>query len=336
MLLALSARVGAQPEGRAVIWYRSTEGCADGPSFLARLGERSALVRLAEAGDQVDFVVVVAITPQGAIGRVERQIRGGTVAIREVHDQSCDRVVDVLALHLALALEPEHGSTPTTAEPAPDRHAGDPTALAPPVRSDAGPAAQPPILPASEPAVREPMPGVALEPEHVERRPATAPLRWRVGIQGGAVTGVTPIPLARASTFVHRDVLPNLATRLAVVGLLGSPETAGGEVRHWVLAGRLELCPFRVAGPRLSLAPCAAADLGATSVSGYRRDVAAWVALGAHGRGTWQLGGPVALEAELGALFPLTRYEVFAGSELLYESAPVGLSAGLGASVGFP
>ena len=109
LMLALTLPVWAQPPSPepAVLWYRSTQGCPDGADFLQRIGDRAPLVRLAEAGDRVDFMVTVAVTPEGASGRLERETDRGTVAIREFEAASCDRVAEVLALNLALALDPD-------------------------------------------------------------------------------------------------------------------------------------------------------------------------------------------------------------------------------------
>lgn len=91
---------------QAVVWYRSAEGCPDAPQFLARLGDRASLARVAQAGDYVDFVVTLTATEQGSSGRLERQTQSGTVAIQEIRDRECARVADALALSLALALDP--------------------------------------------------------------------------------------------------------------------------------------------------------------------------------------------------------------------------------------
>src|SRR5690606_18071821 len=81
------------------------------------LGDRAAQIRLAEAGDRVDFVVNLALGPEGAKGRLERETARGTVAIREVEDLSCEKVAQVVALNLSLALEPG------VPEPAPEPEA---------------------------------------------------------------------------------------------------------------------------------------------------------------------------------------------------------------------
>jgi hypothetical protein len=117
LLLLLASVASAQPEARepAVLWYRSSEGCPDGASFLATIGTQASLLRLAQAGDRVDFVVNLALTTEGARGRLERETDAGTVAIREVEDTSCARVAEVVALNLSLALDPPENAPPCVA-----------------------------------------------------------------------------------------------------------------------------------------------------------------------------------------------------------------------------
>jgi hypothetical protein len=342
MMLALTLPLRAQSPSLepSVLWYRSTEGCPDGAGFLARVGDRAPLVRLAEAGDRVDFVVNIAATAEGARGRLERETQSGTVAIREFEDASCESVAEVLALNLALALDPDRptpeaeGTPP--GPPVDDKPVG-------PDPATTGKGLQRKELrqtPATAP-VRPDVARVALADEEADQPDADArPLRWRVGIQGGGLGGVLPGLLARGTAFVELDgafepLLPDWTLRAAAVGAVGSSDMGGGVVRQSLLAGRLDVCPTIVGGPVLSLRPCAAGEVGQTVVSREYRDSSLWGALGVHGRGVWVLGSSVAVEAEVGVMFPLRRYEVFAGSTRLYRSAPAGLSAVVGASVGF-
>ena len=89
------------------VWYRSSEGCPDGSSFVVRLAELGQAARLAGVGDRVDFVVTLGRVADSSSGRLERQTHGGTVAIREYRDARCEQVAEALALTLDLALEPQ-------------------------------------------------------------------------------------------------------------------------------------------------------------------------------------------------------------------------------------
>jgi hypothetical protein len=297
-------------------------------------------VRLAEVGDRVDFVVNVAVTPEGARGRLERETDRGTVAIREFEDASCDRVADVLALNLALALDPDRREPMSADEPpAPPLDDG-PSGPEPATGDDSTQRGEPRQAPTPVPeqpqAVQVPPPDEKVDQAGARPRPA----RWRVGAQGGALGGVSSALVVRGTAFVELDgafepLLPDLTLRAAAVGAVGSSDTTSGVVQQSLWAGRLDVCPVNVGGPALSFRPCAAGEVGQVRVSRAYRDFGLWGALGVHGRVMWVLVGSVALEAEVGAMFPLSRYEVSAGSTVLYRCAPVGLSAVVGASVGF-
>src|SRR5262245_20939156 len=88
------------------VWYRSTEGCPDARSFLARLEARGVTARVAGVGDPVDFVVTLGIGTDGAQGLLERQTREQTVAIRRLGGGTCDEVADAIALSLVVASAP--------------------------------------------------------------------------------------------------------------------------------------------------------------------------------------------------------------------------------------
>jgi hypothetical protein len=300
------------------------------------VGDRASLVRLAEAGDRVDFVVNLSMTPEGgARGRLERETERGTVAIREVVDASCERAADVVALNLALALDPDRPAP----EPA-DRPATSPTpegsqAAEPVSAEDETKTSKP--RPRSTPARAQPRLQESSEPVGAA---GPEPDRWRVGVQGGVLGGVSPELMARGMVFLELGgalgpLLADVTLRAAAVGALGSSDTDSGVVRQSLWAGRLELCPLNVGGPVLSLKPCGAGEVGQLRASHAYSASALWGALGVHARGQWILGSSAAIEAEVGAMFPLSRYEVSAGSTVLYHSAPAGLSAALGVSIGF-
>lgn len=103
-LLTLPAAAGSQ---RVHVWYRASEGCPEGPAFVARLAQLGHRAELARVGDPVDFTVSVAHTQEGSSGRLERQTASGQLAMRNVSAPSCEDVVEGLALSLDLALGPE-------------------------------------------------------------------------------------------------------------------------------------------------------------------------------------------------------------------------------------
>lgn len=342
MALTSPARGQAPSSGPAVLWYRSSEGCPDWAAFLTRLGDRGSLVRSAEVGDRVDFVINIAVTPEGARGRLERETEGGTVAIREVEDARCERVADVVALNLALALDPERPAPRPAANPA----APPPEGTSAMTNSDtAGSASElknapthSPPRPELRPASRAAQHDIGGVPAEQSEAPLTS-ARWRVGLQGGALGAINPAVHARGTVFVERDagfaLLPYLSVRAALVAAFGSTATESGTVRQSIWAGRLELCPLRFGDAVLSLRACGAGEAGQFRARRAYDDASLWWALGGHLRGGWLLTRAVALEAEAGILVPLQRYEVSAGASILYRSAAIGLAASAGASIAF-
>jgi hypothetical protein len=108
LLGSLLARPAAAAESLPVhVWYRASEGCPEGPAFVARLVQLGHAAELARVGDPVDFTVSVARTHEGSSGRLERQTAAGQLAMRQVSAPSCEEVVEGLALSLDLALGPE-------------------------------------------------------------------------------------------------------------------------------------------------------------------------------------------------------------------------------------
>lgn len=326
-----------------VVWYRASQECPSGSEFLSSLSGSGPRARLAQAGDHIDFVVTLQAANAETLGRLERQTQGGAVAIRELSDASCQRVADALALSLTLALQPGAApleapgdALPTSAEAAqssvPGANAAVNQSPAEPPQSTSMPAS--PITKAGPPRSKD---------MAVRSRPA-ASSGWWLGAQGGAITGLAPKPLARAAAFIDREGVlrsfaPHLSFRLAVVGVLGSSSTEVGSVPQWLLGGRLEGCPWSWGGT-WSLRPCVVFELGATGARGQRatgnEDAGLWAAPGAALRGGPALARWLRLEAEAGALFPLLRHDVYAGSQPLYRAEIASFHAGLALSLVLP
>jgi hypothetical protein len=148
------------------------------------------------------------------------------------------------------------------------------------------------------------------------------------------------------------EVLPGSALQLSIVAPTAVPgelrigafgSFASGELgtRNYnllLVGGALQGC---VPGGRAPVSPCLAlafADLIAEGGgSGGRDSDLPWVAASALVRGSLDLGRAVALQAEVGLVVPLTRYELFAGAQrAAYRSPAVGGTAGLGVSVALP
>src|SRR6188768_1830901 len=132
-LLLAFARSGLAETQPPSVWYRASEACPNGAQFLDKLAESSRRARLAQAGDHIDFVVTLLADGKETVGRLERQTNSGTVAIRELRDETCERVADALALSLGLALAPADSN----AEPVLEKSANDGVVIAPGVALEA-------------------------------------------------------------------------------------------------------------------------------------------------------------------------------------------------------
>lgn len=331
-LLSSSARA-AEP----AIWYRAGEGCPDGASFLERLDRRSVRARLAAVGDPIDFVVTLGTSGDRSSGRLERQTKSGTIAIREVTDPSCEAVADALALSLALSLDPA-AQQPSAGVSAAENSA---ETVAPRDEQPPPPAqSQPPaVLPASSPLPpKSALPASSFVPPTEQRGPAA---EERAALRLGAVAAAADLfegPwLLGAGAFAESEapasfVLPRATLRLALQG--GFRADADAAARVWLAAARIEACPLAVGGSKASLRPCAALDAGAIGASAAgMNDTAAWSAVAAHVRFRFDLGR-LGLEFQAGGIAPITRYEVAAANSgaILEETRTIGFAGAMGVS----
>jgi hypothetical protein len=300
-------------EGRALaIWYRSAEGCPDVHSFLSRLAARGVRAHSAEVGDAVDFVVTLGRVPGGSQGLLERQTRTGSVAIRTLDGDDCEQVADGIALGLVLASE-DVRPAPAASAPSPPASTGDRTV-------DRG-----------------------VETPSTPTASARGAATW-LGAEGALMTGVVGTVVPGAAVFGEfvpsgRGFLGGGSLRVAAVGGTGSASVSGESIRTTLLFGRLEGCPVSARIAELRFSPCASFDLGEIGAHGSgvtsetSHDV--WAALGVSARGEWSPAHGFMLSADVGALLPLTRYDVVASGRgaPLASGARFGVSASVG--VGF-
>jgi hypothetical protein len=331
--IGFAAPIGAQelasPARPPAIWYRASQQCPSDTEFLSNFSSNAVQPRLAEAGDHIDFLVTLVVSGKETVGRLERQTRAGTVAIRELRDPSCQRVAEGLALSLGLALEPGQ-SAPAAASPVPDA-APQNEAIAPEVVPSATFAAPSPVVPS----------GAAVQglPAAATRR------RVAIGAAGGALYGLSPSPLVRGQVFVDLDPIwprwsSHFSARAGVVGAERSADTRIGAVRAFVLAGFVEGCPWRIGNRGLSLRPCLGVELGVSGVShdgnSGLSDRTLWATPGVGLRASFALPHRFGVEASAGVQVPLLRSEVFAGASSLYRAENVLFQAALGFSFGLP
>ena len=336
-LLLACARPGFAQAQPPAVWYRASEACPNGARFLEKLAENSRQARLAQAGDHIDFVVTLVADNKETVGRLERQTNSGSVAIRELHDATCEQVADALALSLGLALTPGQPSAEGVVQESEEESSvlGDGTATA------ASPVTSPPTPPPAPEAIApSPAPPVS-HPDVPEPK-----ARWSLGLEFGPMIGISTHPLPRGGVFADfrpalGHVLPNLSVRGSIVGVWGSSETAIGPVQRWIVAGRAEACPVAWGAGRVDLRPCLGFELGATGASAEGGsgvdDRSLWAAPAGQLRlAVALLPERIWLEASGGVLVPLIRNEIFSGSQSLYRDAPAAFHAHLGLSLRLP
>jgi len=340
----LASSVKAAPVPAANVWYRASDACPVGADFLAKLGDRAALARIADAGDHFHFVVTLVEKGGETIGRLERQTDRGTVAVRELRDADCSRVADAMALSLGLALQPatdgmELASSSGSLVASP---AVEPAAQSSAVENEtpAAPVAQMPKTADAPPthSSAKPKSAAVLSPRPT---PIGSPTRGAFGIQVGAISGVVPATLPRGEAFLNiENVWPsfsrNLSLRFSGVGAFGSTSTVAGSVDQWLLAGRGEGCPWRFGSERLGISPCLAVEFGAVNAKSARTGQSAlgtWLAVAGGARASLDLFSGLALEAQLEAQLAPIQGEVVAGPVSLYQADLLVFQGGLGLSL---
>ena len=301
---------------------------------MSRLSELGKTARLARVGDRVDFVVTLGSSPSESSGRLERQTRGGIVAIREYRDARCDQVAEALALTLDLALEPEAAPAQQAASSpagpsvaAMAAHAG----AAPVARSSEG-AAVPALETGADAAGASAASGAV-------SRSALA-----LGAQASVTTGIAPGAVPGGALFVegHAGGAWLASWRGSLFGAHRESAAQQREIGVLLVGGRVEGCPLELRRDPIAFSPCLGLDAGLLRATGPRAlgatDAGFWGAVAAHGRVAAALGEGVSLELQVGGLVPLVRYEMGTqdGSAAWFRTRAVGFAASVGAAWRIP
>lgn len=179
---------------------------------------------------------------------------------------------------------------------------------------------------------------LTLQPRFGDAPSAPSEPGWALGFgaQGTFETGLARAFLPGAAAFLETGPLPRVwSLRLSLRGAVA--ERASSATMHVrLLASRAEACGWWML-EKIALAACGGVDLGAVEADSSgdrgRSDTGMWASAVAHGRGSWQLGRVVALEAQFGVLAPFVRYRFSARTgETLTDSATLGLQTALGVS----
>jgi hypothetical protein len=292
--------------------YEAPADCPPAIDFDRRLAGRTSSFE-PHRGADAKPTLLVRITRSGhgsqTHGDLSVRYADGAEARRVVNGDTCDSVVDALALMSAMALER--------------------AAL------DATKAAVPPA-PAAPPA----------EPEHtamvpLDRQPGA---HVALGAGGGAAFGTAPVTSPDASAFLEifggRGSAWSPTVRAAFdYANSGSASVTGGGVKLVRSLGSLDGCPLVWSSGAFRLLPCAHLEGGMLSASGLgvqpgRNALRPWV--GAVGRVRYVTAARLFLELSGGLLAPLVRDRFFFepnSSTTVFRAAPV--SGFAGGALGF-
>ncbi len=274
------------------IEYRAEAGCPSADEFNGQVFRRTASARLATNAEFArTFVVSIERRGNGLVGSLVVRQADGTTESRQVAGPECGEVAKVLALATALAIDPDASLAPNP-EPAP----------APPEPPKAEP----------EPAEARPAPS---EPNHDPSANA-----WVVTL-GAAIEGaITPRPAYGGSVGAGWRA-PHGLGALSAAGVdltyLRAPTDAVGTAAasFQFLYARPELCAVALKWHLESgVAPCLSAEIGAVTGAGSNITHAstrsrAWATVDPTLALHQALGAGFFVEAALGAVLPITRYQ---------------------------
>ena len=213
---------------------------------------------------------------------------------REIEAAECIEVVRALALILAMAIDPDAGSSGNALQSPAEL---EPTRVPPP------------------------------------RPPSSAKshgLWWAAGASAALTGGVAPRPSLSEGLFLElgRGRNPGLSAnvRLAGVHAHGSVTARAGSADFDLLALRVASCPYRV-GARVALSGCASFDLGRLQGRGShtlaaQSRSATWLGPGGFVDAELQVLPGLRLQLELGALLPLARDSFYFGPDETVHRIP--------------
>lgn len=280
--------------------------CASASDVFRRIASRTASVTLAEGDEPAELVTVQVHSENGKVAG-DFSIDHGEArerSVRHVEGDSCEEVIDVLALGVALAYDAE-------AEAEAEAEA----------RSELTAVSAPPAV--VVPAQRRTRP----EPPHG--------WRWRVGGYA-ALSTMSPSPFGAelAAEVLHeRPPLPSL--RLALTAQHATFDSGNLSASFWWVYATPSVCPVHLRVSALEVGPCAGIALGAFSavphgLANGRSFLRPWVAPNAALTANVWLGPHVAIGARAALDIALVRGEYTFGSLTAYEAPLVSTSFALG------
>jgi hypothetical protein len=330
------------------IAFSAPAGCPDVTAFIDQVTARTPKARLAAEGERArTFKIVVTQEGRRARGSLAIEAPPERPSTREVTGEQCAEVISALSLITALAVDPRASTAPTESLV---RASALPSAPASARTAQPGPPLPPYVLlpPSAVELTALPLP--ALPTPSASARPVWAPgPHVAVALDATGEGAIAPdlTPGGQLGAELRWDVPGSIVAPSLRVSALVVPS---GEVHRgpafaqftWI-AGRIEGCPLTFTlSAELAVSPCVIVDGGVLRAQGGKRHAATttrvrpWIAPGLLGRLQWRLVGPLSLELEAGATFPLVRDTFYVAPDFILQGTPAaGALAAGGVSVRF-
>jgi hypothetical protein len=219
------------------IEYTAPASCPDQAELERRVKERLQRARLAEPGEMArTFRITVTSKPERSVARVEFVDADGEKVSRTLGADSCDEVVNAIALVTALAMEARAGAEAPEPEP--------------------GASPAPSVAPTTPIAPRQP-------PPPVKPKSDSGP-RWDAGMGVDLASGYAPSLSVGLHLFV--ELMPSFwSVRVSAMHAdSGKVNVEGGRTRFRFWGGRVEGCPLRWRFEQhFGFVPCAGIEAGA-------------------------------------------------------------------------
>lgn len=281
---------------------------------------RSFRIRLAARGDEVAGALVVTLPD-------------GQTTTREVVGAECETVARVMAIAVAIAIDPQ--AKLSEARPAVPAES--------PAEAPRAPGESSSEVPRSSPPATAPSSELATNPAPPAR---SASARWsfvteaRVEMTSAVVAGALPVVGAAFETRLRLgDGAPSwlwpsfaLGIRQSFLTVVDAP--VGSSAFLWT-AATLRLCPARLVSGPFDVTVCAEADVGvlqagARGAPNARASITPWFDRGASVRAAYQLGKGWGLGADTLITAPSSRKRFTQSTgELISQAPPLGITAGL-------
>lgn len=301
--------------------YHAPAECPSRATLEEQVRARVPTGWLAGADTRRFDVTIERTSGSELVGRLQVHRPTRELHVREVQGTSCDAIVKAIAVFLAIALDPA---------------------------SDEPPASSPSAPPKSASRLRPPSTGAPRAPSSVTRAPPHASPAPRWIWSSGAHASLRGMPNAGWGARIHAEV-----TRARPKSSVGASarlswgwsdfavsSAGGGETSFRLQVARLEGCARIALVPQVTLAPCAAFELGtlagtAPEVTRTIYTTTRWSAPGGSLRAAYSPLAWLSVELEGGLFVPLARstFVLLDPYRFVFRPPWIVLDAGAGVSL---